>query len=184
MMRALNHASYVFEKRLSHTADSQDQRHRMVPASRPMMTFADTHGARLRHAAADPPEPRGAGGLRAGDGRRVDGQEPAARARRAARVRALRRCPTPRRCGWSSRDRSSRCSTSGRCAPASTRRKRSTWRRWTRSARCRRCTRSSGATSARRACCATRSCRRAAPKARTSAACRSGTRFPNAERRL
>jgi thymidylate synthase ThyX len=33
---------YVFEKRLSHTADSQDQRHRMVPASRPLMTFADT----------------------------------------------------------------------------------------------------------------------------------------------
>ncbi len=42
LMRALHHASYVFEKRLSHTADSQDQRHRMVPASRPMMTFADT----------------------------------------------------------------------------------------------------------------------------------------------
>jgi thymidylate synthase ThyX len=42
MMRALNHANYVFEKRLSHTADSQDQRHRMVPASRPLMTFADT----------------------------------------------------------------------------------------------------------------------------------------------
>jgi thymidylate synthase ThyX len=42
MMRALNHASYVFEKRLSHTADSQDQRHRMVPASRPLMTLADT----------------------------------------------------------------------------------------------------------------------------------------------
>ena len=42
MMRTLHHASYVFEKRLSHTADSQDQRHRMVPASRPMMTLADT----------------------------------------------------------------------------------------------------------------------------------------------
>jgi thymidylate synthase ThyX len=42
LMRALNHPAYVFEKRLSHTADSQDQRHRMVPASRPMMTFADT----------------------------------------------------------------------------------------------------------------------------------------------
>jgi thymidylate synthase ThyX len=42
LMRALNHASYVFEKRLSHTADSQDQRHRMVPASRPLMTFGDT----------------------------------------------------------------------------------------------------------------------------------------------
>ena len=42
LMRSLNHVTYVFEKRLSHTADSQDQRHRMVPASRPLMTFADT----------------------------------------------------------------------------------------------------------------------------------------------
>jgi thymidylate synthase ThyX len=42
LMRTLHHANYVFEKRLSHTADSQDQRHRMVPASRPLMTFADT----------------------------------------------------------------------------------------------------------------------------------------------
>ena len=42
LMRALHHATYVFEKKLSHTADSQDQRHRMVPASRPLMTFADT----------------------------------------------------------------------------------------------------------------------------------------------
>ena len=42
LMRALHHPTYVFEKRLSHTADSQDQRHRMVPASRPLMTFADT----------------------------------------------------------------------------------------------------------------------------------------------
>jgi thymidylate synthase ThyX len=42
LMRSLHHATYVFEKRLSHTADSQDQRHRMVPASRPLMTFSDT----------------------------------------------------------------------------------------------------------------------------------------------
>jgi len=42
LMRTLNHVNYVFEKRLSHTADSQDQRHRMVPASRPLMTFTDT----------------------------------------------------------------------------------------------------------------------------------------------
>jgi len=42
LMRALNHASYTFEKRLSHTADSQDQRHRMVPASRPLLSFVDT----------------------------------------------------------------------------------------------------------------------------------------------
>jgi thymidylate synthase ThyX len=42
LMRALQHPSYTFEKRLSHTADSQDQRHRMVPASRPLMSFVDT----------------------------------------------------------------------------------------------------------------------------------------------
>ncbi|HXE80386.1 MAG TPA: FAD-dependent thymidylate synthase [Vicinamibacterales bacterium] len=42
MMRALHHASYTFAKRLSHTADSQDQRHRMVPASRPLLTFVET----------------------------------------------------------------------------------------------------------------------------------------------
>jgi thymidylate synthase ThyX len=40
--RSLHHATYTFLKRLSHTADSQDQRHRMVPASRPLMTLADT----------------------------------------------------------------------------------------------------------------------------------------------
>jgi thymidylate synthase ThyX len=40
--RAMHHASYTFLKRLSHTADSQDQRHRMVPGSRPLMTLGDT----------------------------------------------------------------------------------------------------------------------------------------------
>src|SRR5437867_4970139 len=42
MTRSLHHATYTFLKRLSHTADSQDQPHRMVPASRPLMTLADT----------------------------------------------------------------------------------------------------------------------------------------------
>ncbi len=37
LTRALHHASYTFRKRLSHTADSQDQRHRMTPASRPTL---------------------------------------------------------------------------------------------------------------------------------------------------
>ncbi len=36
--RALAHAHYVFQKRLSHSADSQDQRHRMTPASRPVLS--------------------------------------------------------------------------------------------------------------------------------------------------
>ncbi len=35
--RALHAAHYLFHKKLSHAADSQDQRHRMAPASRPML---------------------------------------------------------------------------------------------------------------------------------------------------
>ena len=42
MMRALQHANFTFGKKISHTADSQDQRHRMVPGSRPLLTLADT----------------------------------------------------------------------------------------------------------------------------------------------
>ncbi len=41
MMRSLQHASYTFLKKLSHTADSQDQRHRLVPASRPLLAATD-----------------------------------------------------------------------------------------------------------------------------------------------
>lgn len=37
LTRSLHHAHYTFRRRLSHTADSQDQRHRMTPASRPVM---------------------------------------------------------------------------------------------------------------------------------------------------
>ncbi len=42
LARAMHHASYTFLKKLSHTADSQDQRHRMVPASRPLLALTDT----------------------------------------------------------------------------------------------------------------------------------------------
>ncbi len=42
MMRVLQHANYTFAKKISHTADSQDQRHRMVPASRPLLVLTDT----------------------------------------------------------------------------------------------------------------------------------------------
>jgi flavin-dependent thymidylate synthase len=42
MMRALQHATYTFAKKISHTADSQDQRHRMVPGSRPLLRLCDT----------------------------------------------------------------------------------------------------------------------------------------------
>lgn len=37
LSRTLFHPHYTFRKRLSHTADSQDQRHRMTPASRPIL---------------------------------------------------------------------------------------------------------------------------------------------------
>jgi len=52
IMRALQHANYTFAKKISHTADSQDQRHRMVPGSRPLLTLADTREPRLHHAPA------------------------------------------------------------------------------------------------------------------------------------
>ncbi|HLB59104.1 MAG TPA: FAD-dependent thymidylate synthase [Bdellovibrionota bacterium] len=37
LSRAMVHAHYTFRKKISHTADSQDQRHRMTPASRPVL---------------------------------------------------------------------------------------------------------------------------------------------------
>lgn len=37
LSRTLVHAHFTFQKRISHTADSQDQRHRTVPASRPVL---------------------------------------------------------------------------------------------------------------------------------------------------
>jgi thymidylate synthase ThyX len=40
--RALGHAGYTFKKKLSHAADSQDQRHRMIPGSRPILA---AHGS-------------------------------------------------------------------------------------------------------------------------------------------
>ena len=42
ILRALQHANFTFAKKISHTADSQDQRHRLVPGSRPLLTLADT----------------------------------------------------------------------------------------------------------------------------------------------
>lgn len=37
LSRALHHVHFTFQKKLSHTADSQNQRHRMIPASRPRL---------------------------------------------------------------------------------------------------------------------------------------------------
>ncbi len=42
LMRPLQHAYFTFAKKISHTADSQDQRHRMVPGSRPLLVLTDT----------------------------------------------------------------------------------------------------------------------------------------------
>ncbi|MFA4891112.1 MAG: FAD-dependent thymidylate synthase [Candidatus Gracilibacteria bacterium] len=42
LMRALQHVSYTFKKRITHTADSQDQRHRMTPASKPLLSRVHT----------------------------------------------------------------------------------------------------------------------------------------------
>ncbi len=37
LTRVLHHPGYTFRKKLSHTADSQDQRHRLTPGSRPVL---------------------------------------------------------------------------------------------------------------------------------------------------
>ncbi|HLG18605.1 MAG TPA: FAD-dependent thymidylate synthase [Bdellovibrionota bacterium] len=42
VMRTLHHVYYTFQKRLSHSADSQNQRHRMVPGTRPLYQLVDT----------------------------------------------------------------------------------------------------------------------------------------------
>lgn len=42
LSRALSHVQYTFLKRLSHTADSQDQRHRTIPGSRSLTHFHDS----------------------------------------------------------------------------------------------------------------------------------------------
>jgi thymidylate synthase ThyX len=42
LSRVMHHPTYTFLKKLSHTADSQDQRHRMTPGSRPMLTLNHT----------------------------------------------------------------------------------------------------------------------------------------------
>jgi hypothetical protein len=38
LCRTLSHMHFTFAKKISHTADSQDQSHRMTPASRPILS--------------------------------------------------------------------------------------------------------------------------------------------------
>jgi thymidylate synthase ThyX len=42
LTRAMHHSAYTFRKKLSHAADSQDQRHRMTPGSRPVLAAHQT----------------------------------------------------------------------------------------------------------------------------------------------
>lgn len=42
LMRSLQNVSYTFKKRITHTADSQDQRHRMTPTSKPLLSRIHT----------------------------------------------------------------------------------------------------------------------------------------------
>ncbi len=42
LMRVLNHVQYVFYKKLSHSADSQNQRHRTITGSRTWLSLSDT----------------------------------------------------------------------------------------------------------------------------------------------
>lgn len=42
LMRALQHVTYTFKKKITHTADSQDQRHRTTPTSKPLLSRVHT----------------------------------------------------------------------------------------------------------------------------------------------
>lgn len=42
LMRTMNHPYFIFKKKISHTADCQNKRHRMTPGARPLIIFSDT----------------------------------------------------------------------------------------------------------------------------------------------
>ena len=69
LMRPLQHANFTFAKKISHTADSQDQRHRMVPGSRPLLMLTDTRAPDFITPDADPRQSARARSLRARHGR-------------------------------------------------------------------------------------------------------------------
>jgi thymidylate synthase ThyX len=80
LSRALSHASYTFKKKLSHAADSQDQRHRMVPGSRPIL---------LSHATTEPDYVRPALVERSAPAREIYDQSMARTFRAIAELRDL-----------------------------------------------------------------------------------------------
>ena len=169
MMRPLDHAHFTFAKKISHTADSQDQRHRMVPGSRPLLTLADTRSADYVTPMLVRENPRALEIYQ-------QAMEEAWAAKNELLDRGVARdsrstcCRMRRRFGSSNRDRCCICCTSGRCGRASTRRKRFIRRRSKRRGRCARLFPSWGAISGRRAICAREFRRRFVPRARTSAA--------------
>ena len=134
IMRALQHANFTFAKKISHTADSQDQRHRMVPGSRPLLMLTDTRSPDFVRPCSSPETRAPAKSTNAPwptRGRRKTNCSTAA-------CRAKSRCTccrTPKPFAWSSPARCCTCCTNGPCAPASTRRRRFTRRRWKRSSK-------------------------------------------------
>ena len=101
IMRALQHANFTFAKKISHTADSQDQRHRMVPGSRPLLVLTDTRSPDFVRPDADRRKRARPRSLRTRDGRRLGREKRIARPRRAPRNRAVpaaeRESHSPRR---------------------------------------------------------------------------------------
>ena len=89
IMRALQHVNYTFAKKISHTADSQDQRHRMVPGSRPLLTLTDTRSPDFITPKLLEQNPRALEVYRARHARRLGGQKPIARTRRSPRAGAI-----------------------------------------------------------------------------------------------
>ena len=90
IMRALQHANFTFAKKISHTADSQDQRHRMVPGSRPLLTLADTRSPDYITPMLIRDNPRALEVYERAMQRRVEREKRIARSRRACGIRALR----------------------------------------------------------------------------------------------
>ncbi len=169
LMRALQHANYTFAKKISHTADSQDQRHRMVPGSRPLLTLSDTREPDYitpmlldRNPRAKEVYERAMHDAWTAKNELLDRGVPA--------EIALYVLPNAKSIRLSRAVRCSICCTNGRCERVSTRKKKFIARRWTNSISCARFTRNSRSTSARHAICARESQLRFARKARTSVA--------------
>ncbi len=94
LSRAMFHPNYTFRKKLSHTADSQDQRHRMTPASRPALPayLSEEPDYVVPMLLGDVPE--AAELYAAHDGRDLGRDRGTPRARRLGRVRGV---PAPQR---------------------------------------------------------------------------------------